>query len=71
MTRTIGIGVINAGRHHTKAIEASQFLASVDSGVQGDPGLREALAFAHVQETTIRLRESRRWELEAYEGVTT
>ena len=77
MTRTIGVGVgggtgvTGIGRYHTKAIEACQFLAPAVSGAQGEPGLREALAFAHVQETTIRLRESRRWELEAYEGVTT
>jgi len=77
MTRTIGVGVgggtgvTGIGRYHTKAIEACQFLAPAVSGAQGEPGLREALAFARVQETITRSRESRHWEPGASEGVTT
>jgi len=55
MTRTVGVGVggtgaagtggTGIGRYHTKAITACQFLASVVSRLQGEPGFREALAF--------------------------
>jgi predicted dehydrogenase len=50
------------GYDDTKAIEAHQFLASVASGVQGEPGFREALAMARVQEAVMRSWDSECWE---------
>lgn len=38
----------------TKALRADKFLASVVPGVQGEPGLREALAAARAQEVIMR-----------------
>jgi hypothetical protein len=61
MTRTVGICVLGVCRHHTKVIEACQFLASVVSGEQGQPGFREALAVARVQEAIMRSWESELW----------
>lgn len=55
------------GYDDTKAIEAYQFLASIASGVQGEPGFREAFAVARVQEAVIRSWESERWEPVTYE----
>lgn len=65
MTRSIGIGPI--GYDDTKVIEAHQFLESIVSGVQGEPGFREALAVARVQEAVIRSWDSERWEPVTYE----
>jgi predicted dehydrogenase len=45
-----------------KTIEAFQFLQSVKTGVQGEPGFREALAVAEVQAAIIRSWESGTWE---------
>ncbi len=42
------------GGKDTKALWADKFLASVVPGVQGEPGLREALAAARVQEAIMR-----------------
>ena len=46
----------------TKAIEAFQFLKSVATGEQGEPGFREAFAVARVQEDITRSWDSDRWE---------
>jgi hypothetical protein len=45
-----------------KLIEAVQFLSSVASRKQGEPGFREALAVAEVQEAMQRSWKSERWE---------
>jgi len=45
-----------------KAIEAYNFLSSVVTGQQGEPGFAEALAVASVQQAVIRSWESERWE---------
>ena len=50
------------GYDDTKAIEAYQFLESITSGVQGEPGFREAAAAARVQEAIMRSWDSERWE---------
>ncbi len=55
------------GYDDTKAIEAYQFLESITSGVQGQPGFREAAAVARVQESIIRSWASERWESVATE----
>ena len=55
------------GYDDTKAIEAFKFLESVATGVQGEPGFREALAVARVQEAVMRSWASERWEPVAYE----
>jgi predicted dehydrogenase len=57
---------VNLGYDDLKAIEAHQFLASVASGRQGEPGFREAAAVARVQQAMLRSWTSRRWE--AVEG---
>jgi hypothetical protein len=43
-------------------IESFNFLSSVASGQQGQPGFAEALAVAQVQQAVIRSWESGRWE---------
>ena len=55
------------GYDDTKAIEAYQFLESITSGVQGEPGFREAAAVARVQETILRSWDTERWESVATE----
>jgi hypothetical protein len=50
------------GYDDLKTIEAHQFLESVVSGVQGEPGFREAAAVARVQEAMVRSWDSERWE---------
>jgi predicted dehydrogenase len=50
------------GYDDTKAIEAYQFLESITTGVQGEPGFREAAAAARVQEAIMRSWDSERWE---------
>jgi predicted dehydrogenase len=55
------------GYDDTKVIEAFKFLESVATGVQGEPGFREALAVARVQESIMRSWASERWEPVAYE----
>ncbi len=45
-----------------KLIEAVEFLSSVASRKQGEPGFREALAVAEVQEAMQRSWKSERWE---------
>ena len=54
-----GIGL---GYDDLKTIEAAQFLKSVASGQQGEPGFSEALAVANVQTAVVRSWESERWE---------
>jgi len=53
---------VNLGYDDLKVIEAYQFLASVASGRQGEPGFREAAAVARVQQAMVRSWASRRWE---------
>jgi predicted dehydrogenase len=55
------------GYDDTKAIEAYQFLESITSGVQGEPGFREAAAVARVQEAILRSWDTERWESVATE----
>ncbi len=50
------------GYDDLKTIEAFQFLRSVVDGRQGEPGFREALAVARVQDAVQRSWESGRWE---------
>jgi predicted dehydrogenase len=50
------------GYDDLKTIEAHQFLESIVTGVQGEPGFREAAAVARVQEAMLRSWESERWE---------
>ena len=68
MAQTIGIGVIGMGwmgQVHSKTIEAYNFLQSIATGEQGQPGLAEALAVAEVQAAI-----ERSWMSDAWEGVT-
>jgi predicted dehydrogenase len=53
---------VNIGYDDLKVIEAHQFLSSVASGRQGEPGFREAAAVARVQQAMMRSWESRGWE---------
>jgi predicted dehydrogenase len=53
---------ISLGYDDLKVIEAYEFLSSVASGKQGEPGFREAAAVARVQQAIIRSWESKRWE---------
>jgi predicted dehydrogenase len=53
---------LNLGYDDMKVIEAYNFLNSIVSGQQGEPGFGEALAVAHVQQAIIRSWESERWE---------
>lgn len=50
------------GYDDLKVIEAYNFLQSVVSGKQGEPGFAEALAVAQVQQAIMRSWESERWE---------
>lgn len=50
------------GYDDLKAIEAFNFLSSLASGEQGQPGFAEALAVARVQQAIVRSWESGRWE---------
>lgn len=53
---------LNIGYDDLKVIEAYNFLHSVITGVQGEPGFAEALAVANVQQAIIRSWESEHWE---------
>ena len=53
---------LNLGYDDLKVIEAYNFLTSVVSGRQGEPGFEEAAAVAQVQQAIIRSWESERWE---------
>ncbi len=53
---------LNLGYDDLKVIEAYNFLRSVVSGQQGEPGFAEALAVAKVQQAIIGSWESGRWE---------
>jgi predicted dehydrogenase len=53
---------LNLGYDDLKVIEAYNFLRSVVSGQQGEPGFSEALAVANVQQAIMRSWESERWE---------
>ncbi|MEY4531391.1 MAG: hypothetical protein RLZZ156_2112, partial [Deinococcota bacterium] len=50
------------GYDDLKVIESYNFLSSVVSGKQGQPGFKEALAVARVQQAIQRSWQSRRWE---------
>ena len=52
------------GYDDLKTIEAYQFLKSIREGQQSDPGFREALVVAEVQDAI-----QRSWETEAWEDV--
>ena len=52
---------LNLGYDDLKVIEAYNFLRSVVSGQQGEPGFAEALAVANVQLAIMRSWESERW----------
>ena len=54
-----GLGL---GYDDLKVIECHQFLASIASGKQGEPGFREAEAVSRVAQAMMRSWESRRWE---------
>jgi predicted dehydrogenase len=53
---------ISLGYDDLKAIEAYQFLKSIATGRQGQPGFTEALAVANVQAAIQRSWETERWE---------
>ncbi|GAC1652608.1 MAG: Gfo/Idh/MocA family oxidoreductase [Ktedonobacteraceae bacterium] len=53
---------LNLGYDDLKVIEAYNFLHSVVTGKQGEPGFAEALAVANVQQAIIRSWESEHWE---------
>jgi predicted dehydrogenase len=53
---------LNLGYDDLKVIEAYNFLKSVTSGQQNEPGFAEALAVANVQQAIMRSWESERWE---------
>ncbi len=53
---------LNLGYDDLKVIEAYNFLHSVVTGQQGEPGFAEALAVANVQQAIIRSWGSERWE---------
>lgn len=53
---------LNLGYDDLKVIEAYNFLHSVATGQQGEPGFDEALAVARVQQAIIRSWESGHWE---------
>jgi predicted dehydrogenase len=53
---------LNLGYDDLKVIEAYNFLHSVVTGQQGEPGFAEAMAVANVQQAIIRSWESERWE---------
>ena len=53
---------LNLGYDDLKVIEVYNFLHSVATGKQGEPGFAEAEAVAHVQQVMMRSWESERWE---------
>ena len=53
---------VNLGYDDLKVIEAYNFLSSVVTGQQGQPGFAEAEAVANVQQAIIRSWASERWE---------
>src|SRR2546425_4838719 len=53
---------VNLGYDDLKVIEAYNFLHSVVTGKQGEPGFAEAEAVANVQQAIMRFWESERWE---------
>jgi predicted dehydrogenase len=53
---------LNLGYDDLKVIEAYNFLHSVITGQQGEPGFTEALAVAHVQQAIIRSWENECWQ---------
>jgi predicted dehydrogenase len=53
---------LNLGYDDLKVIEDYNFLNSVVTGRQGEPGFAEALAVANVQQAIVRSWESERWE---------
>ena len=55
------------GYDDTKVIEAYNFLKSIASDKQGEPGFRQAYDVAQVQQAIIRSWDSQRWETVAYE----
>jgi predicted dehydrogenase len=56
------------GYDDTKVIEAYNFLKSVATGQQGEPGFREAHHVAQVQQAIIRSWDSGGWEAVTYEA---
>jgi predicted dehydrogenase len=58
---------LNLGYDDLKVIESHEFLASIASGKQGEPGFREAAAVARVEQAIMRSWESSRWEKVAAE----
>ena len=53
---------LNLGYDDLKVIEAYNFLNSIVTGQQGEPGFVEALAVANVQQAMVRSWESEHWE---------
>jgi predicted dehydrogenase len=53
---------LNLGYDDLKVIEAYNFLTSIATGRQGEPGFGEALAVAHVQQAIMRSWENGGWE---------
>lgn len=53
---------LNLGYDDLKVIEAFNFLDSVITGKQGEPGFAQAVAVAHVQRAIVQSWESERWE---------
>lgn len=53
---------VNLGYDDLKTIEAYNFLQTIVSGKQGEPGFAEAEAVAHVQQAIMRSWESGQWE---------
>lgn len=53
---------VNLSYDDLKVIEAHNFLQSVANGVQGEPGFKEALNVAYVQQAIIASWESGHWE---------
>jgi predicted dehydrogenase len=58
---------LNLGYDDLKVIEAYNFLRSVVSRQQGEPGFAEALAVANVQQAIMRSWESEHWEAVEYQ----
>ena len=59
-------GGLPIGYDDTKVIEAYNFLKSIVTDKQGEPGFRQAYDVAQVQETIIRSWDSERWETVTY-----
>lgn len=53
---------LNLGYDDLKVIEAYNFLKSIATGQQGEPGFAEAMAVANVQQAIVRSWKSQRWE---------